>query len=326
MQDYQVFGGVLRSVLVWPELAQCPPVVSPDWILSRGEPVGLPCRASCLGTHHYADDVKVSLWSDGERWRVATSDIGDFDIAGDSRSIVWRATASVAATRANEELARFDILGRILPLVLHRGGAISLHGSAVVTPAGAILLLGAKGRGKSTLALALAQRGAPLLTDDVAVVEGGPDTSALVRPGVHAVRLWPDAAERLGTANYGKPGSIGRKLVVHTLPDALRASRTTPLAAVYIMEPAGPASAGAAPVMRDRLRQVDAVRQLLGQVTAGNLLGGEAAPVVLARVAELTRRAPVYLLRLHHDFARLGDAVSAVLGWHATAADTVEPA
>ncbi len=324
MQDYQVFGGVLRSALVWPELSPCEPVVSPDWILCRGDPVGLPSSASRLGTHRYADDVDVSLWSDGELWRVATSDIGDFDIADDSRTIVWRADAGTSVNRANEELARFDMLGRVLPLALHRGGALSLHGSAVVTPAGAILLLGAKGRGKSTLALALAQRGAPLLTDDVAVVEAPTDEGAPVRPGVHAVRLWPDAAERLGTADYGSPGSIGRKLVIQTLPDRLRAFRPAPLAAVYILEPGTQAGVGAPPVRRERLRQVDAVRQLLGQVTAGNLLGGEAAPVVLARVAELTRRAPVHVLRLHHDFARLNDVVTAILGWHMADADTVE--
>lgn len=324
MQDYQVFGGVLRSVLVWPELAQCPPVLSPDWTLSRGDPVGLPSSASCLGTHRYADDVEVSLWRDGERWRVATSDIGDFDIADDSRSIVWRAATSAPASSVNEELARFDMLGRVLPLVLHRGGALSLHGSAVVTPSGAILLLGAKGRGKSTLALALAQRGAPLLTDDVAVVEARSGEAALVRPGVHAVRLWPDAAQKLETASYGNPGSIGRKLVVHTLPDALRALRAAPLAAAYILEPADPAGTDVVPVRRETLRQVDAVRQLLGHVTAGNLLGGEAAPVVLARVAELTRRAPVHLLRLHHDFASLDDVVTTILGWHTATAGALE--
>ncbi len=325
MQDYQVFGGVLRSALVWPELTACSPVVSPDWILSRGDPVGLHSNALRLGTHRYADDVDVSLWSDGELWRVATSDIGDFDIADDSRTIVWRAGASTSAALASEELARFDMLGRVLPLALHRTGALSLHGSAVITPAGAILLLGAKGRGKSTLALALAQRGAQLLTDDVAVVEAPPGEGARVRPGVHAVRLWPDAAERLGTADYGSAGSIGRKLVIQTLPDRLRAFASAPLAAVYILEPGAPVDAGAPPVKRERLRQVDAVRQLLGQVTAGNLLGGEAAPIVLARVAELTRRAPVHVLRLHHDFARLNDVVTAILDWHSGDPDNKWP-
>src|SRR5690606_9598755 len=104
-----------------------------------------------------------------------------------------------------------------------------------------------------------------------------------------------------------------------TLPGPLRASRAAPLAAVYILEPEAPAGSEAAPVTRERLRQVDAVRQLLGQVTAGNLLGGEAAPVVLARVAELTRRAPVHLMRLRHDFESLGDVATTVLGWHTTA-------
>ncbi len=202
MQDYHVFGGVLRSELRFPELRECPPVSQPDWTLVRGSRVGLPRDASCLGVHRYADDVEVGLWRAGELWRVTTSDIGDFDLTDGGRRIVWGADG-----HDGEELARFDMLGRVLPLALHRAGALCLHGSAVATPAGAIVLLGPKGRGKSTLALALAQRGAPLLTDDVAVVEySGGDCQ--VRPGVHGMRLWADAASRLGAEVYGTPGMV----------------------------------------------------------------------------------------------------------------------
>lgn len=311
-----MFGGVLRSSLAWPELRASPPVGSPDWTLTRHRPAELTRAASCLGVHRYAGDVEVSLWRDGELWRVATSDIGDFDVADAGRQIVWRASEG-----ASEELARFDMLGRVLPLALHRAGALSLHGSAVATAGGAMLLLGPKGRGKSTLALALAQRGAPLLTDDVAVVEPGQSAGGLpcrVRPGVHAVRLWDDAAARLRTDSYGSPGAVGRKLLVTGLPDALRAESAVPLAAVYLLEPASE-GAHAAPVARERLSQVDAVRQLLGQVTSGNLLGGAAASEVLARVAELARRAPVHLLRLRHDFDRLNDVAGTLLDWHPAA-------
>lgn len=319
MQDFHVFGGVLRSALHWPELRACPPVSHPDWTLVRGPRAGLPRTASCLGVHRYADDVEVGLWRAGDLWRVATSDIGDFDLTDGGRRIVWRSD-----DHAGEELARFDMLGRVLPLALHREGALSLHGSAVATPAGAVLLLGPKGRGKSTLALALAQRGAPLLTDDVAVVEYR-DGGCHVRPGVHAMRLWPDAAARLGTADYGTPGAVGRKLVVHTLPPELRAGSAVPLAAVYLLEPAV-ADGSAGPAERHRLRPVDSVRQLLGQVTAGNLLGGAAAPDVLARVAELARRTPVHVLRLRHDFDQLEAVAGILLEWHRDAAIAGEAA
>ncbi|MHB1223318.1 MAG: phosphoenolpyruvate carboxykinase (ATP) [Gemmatimonadaceae bacterium] len=320
MQDYLVFGGVLRSELQWPELRACPPVSHPDWTLARGRRLALPRAASCLGVHRYADDVEVGLWRAGDLWRVTTSDIGDFDLTDAGRRIVWRSDS-----HEGEELARFDLLGRVLPLALHRGGSLSLHGSAVATPAGAVLLLGAKGRGKSTLALTLAQRGAPLLTDDVAVVECS-GTGCEVRPGVHVMRLWPDAAARLGTGDYGPPGRVGRKLVVHSLPSALRAGSVVPLAAVYLLEPAVPAGNVAAAAERHLLRQVDAVRQLLGQVTAGNLLGGAAAPDVLARVAGLARRAPVHVLRLRHDFDQLAAVATTLLDWHREPATAGEAA
>lgn len=317
MQDYRVFGGVLRSELPWPELRPQAPEARPgppDWMLRRGAPRELPPGAARLGVHGYAGDVEVALWQAGDLWRVATSDIGDFDITEGGSRIVWRGREN-----AREELARFDLLGRVLPLALHRAGALSLHGSAAATAGGAVLFLGAKGRGKSTLAMALAQRGAPLLTDDVAVVEP-PDGAGpcRVRPGVHAVRLWADSAARLGTDEYGEPGAVGRKLVVHAVPDELRAERAVPLAAVYLLEPAPPddLSAGSGAPRRVRLAQVEAVRRLLGQVTAGNLLGGPAAGTVLSRVAELARRAPVHTLHLRHDFERLDELAATILGWH----------
>lgn len=310
--SYLVYNGVLRSALSWPELRPTHSAAAPDWELRVEGSTPLPPGAHVLGAHSYAGDVEVRLWAAGDLWRVQTSDIGDFDITDGGRAIAWRPTSH---SSRNEELARFDLLGRVLPLALHRAGALSLHGSAVVTPQGAILLLGPKGRGKSTLALALAQAGAQLLTDDVAVVEHG-STWSVVRPGVHAVRLWPDSAAQLRTESYGRPGAVGRKLLVHTIPSHLLAHATAPLVAVYLLEPAAEGAIGPA-ASRGPLPAVRATRELLAQATAGNLLGGAAAAEVLGRVAEVVRRAPVYTLGVARAMERLPEVVDTVLAWHA---------
>lgn len=312
LRDHQVFGGVLRSPLDWPELRPAGPVGSPEWELRLGCSEPLAPARRLLGAHRYAGDVEVRLQSAGGLWRVETSDIGDFDITDRGRRITWRPTH---LGQRELELARFDMLGRVLPLALHRAGALSLHGSAVATPVGAILLLGPKGRGKSTLALALAQQGALLLTDDVAVVEHDGEATR-VRPGVHAMRLWPDSAAELGTGTYGQPGAVGRKLLIHSLPEPMLATAAVPVASVYLLEPAGVEADVHAPVARAPLAPVEATRRLLSQATAGNLLGGDAAGEVLTRVAELVRRVPVQTLRIPRELGRLQESAAAVLGWH----------
>ena len=316
MRDHLVFGGVLRSPLAWPELRESPaPAGVPDWTLTIGARQPLPDGATLLGEHRYAGDVRVRLWSSRDGWRIETSDVGDFDIA-DAGALTWRRLAG-----AREDLARFDLLGRVLPLALHRSGGVCLHGSAVSLDAGAVVLLGAKGRGKSTTALALAQGGGGLLTDDVAVLQptGG---GMAVRPGVHAVRLWEDATRRLGTERWGAPGSIGRKLVVENVPDTLRATAAVPLAAIYLLDDGAPPPSLVA--ARRLLPPTEAVRRLLGQVTAGALLGGAEQGVLLHRLAATVGAAPVYALSVDRDFSRLDELARRIAAW-SSASDRATP-
>lgn len=312
MPDYRVFGGVLRSELPFPELAAMPP--SPRraaWTFVRGAPRALD-DARRVGQHRYPGDVDVSLLRAGDVWRVRVGDLGDFDVepADDGGDLVtWRACAE-----AREPYARFDLLGRVLPIALHRRGALVLHGSAVALGAdAAIAFVAPKGHGKSTLALALAQSGARLLADDATALVPHRD-GTLALPGVHAVRLWPDSAAALDAHAYGTPGALGRKLVVQAVPEALRAERATPLRAIYMLEAAEEHGDDAA--RRTAMSAVPAAVALVRHTTAGGLLGGEEARRVLARAADVVRCVPVYALRVARDFARLDAVVSAIRRWH----------
>src|SRR5579859_218657 len=59
------------------------------------------------------------------------------------------------------------LTGPLASFVMFRIGHPKLHGSAVATPNGAVIFLGAAGYGKSTLAAAFVNRGMPLLADDL---------------------------------------------------------------------------------------------------------------------------------------------------------------
>jgi hypothetical protein len=97
------------------------------------------------------------------------------------------------------------LLGTVFGLLQHQRGRIVLHASAVSVNGQAVLFCGRTGAGKSTLAAALAQRGYPLISDDICAIS----TADHLRPAVHAdgrkLKLWTRDIERLGLAERRGP-------------------------------------------------------------------------------------------------------------------------
>jgi hypothetical protein len=99
------------------------------------------------------------------------------------------------------------LLGSAMGALLLQRGVWPLHGSAVVADQlGAILFVGNKGSGKSTIAGALHQRGFQTLADDVCALTVGDDGASQVWPAYPRISLWSDAVVKLG----GKPHQLER--------------------------------------------------------------------------------------------------------------------
>src|SRR3954447_18430377 len=89
-------------------------------------------------------------------------ELADFEVSADARRIVARPAAGLPV-----DTLRHLLIDQVLPLVTSRHGRLSLHASAVHLPGiGAIAFVGDAGRGKSTLAAALALAGARVVADD----------------------------------------------------------------------------------------------------------------------------------------------------------------
>lgn len=102
---------------------------------------------------------------------------------------------------AEDRVWRLSLFGPVLALLMLQRGHLVLHGAALATAYGAVLLLGPNGSGKSTLAGELCKRGHRLLSDDVIVLsrEAGPPS---VLPGVPLIKLWPDALASSPSGNW----------------------------------------------------------------------------------------------------------------------------
>ena len=103
------------------------------------------------------------------------------------------------APEADEDRLRLFILGAAIGVILHQRGYLVLHGSAVNINEEAVVFLGDKGWGKSTLAAAFHRQGYPLLGDDVIAIDWHQDNQPWVIPAFPQLKLWPDAVESLGS-------------------------------------------------------------------------------------------------------------------------------
>ena len=304
---YRVFGGRLASEVELPGLPEAEPDGSaPDWTLVRAEgPAAGDEGAGPLADDRVKPGVRVRLRRVGDDLRLAFDDTGDFDVSRDGTRIRFR-----PGPEARPEDLRLDVVGRVLPLALHRQGMTCLHASAVVTGEGAVAFLGPKGAGKTTMALTLSGMGAAVLSDDVVPVEPGDPPRA--RPGVDRLRIRRDVAEAAGRTGAGDRATDGR---VEVEPDVVADGASVPLAALYVLVPVE-ADDSDHRVRRERMTGPGAALALMGELKLGPLLAPWRGAELLEACASLERGVPVYRLEVPRDVGRLDEPSRFVLEKH----------
>jgi hypothetical protein len=127
----------------------------------------------------------------------------------------------------------FMLPAQALPLAATLLGRETFHAAGVVVGAGAALLAGDPGAGKSSLAAAFVRRGASLLGDDSVVIEQR-DGKLLAHPGVGALYLRPPEHDRLSAQERSLLGSpepfAGRRRYTSGVVGS-----ATPFAALYLL-------------------------------------------------------------------------------------------
>jgi len=98
---------------------------------------------------------------------------------------------------------RVFLLGSVFCALLQQRGYLALHGSAVEVCGKGLLFTGKRGAGKSTLAAAFHDKGYRVLTDDVCAIRFDEDGAPRIVPGFPGLKLWKDAAEKLGKSVDG---------------------------------------------------------------------------------------------------------------------------
>lgn len=307
VQHYSVFGRSLASSLRLPHLGD---VVAGEacWHLEEVPRIAVAPGTTPLSSLR-VDNCRFELARTPGGFRFAHSCSGIYEVSPRTGRISWARRAG-----APVEQAEGDLVGRLLPLLLHEEGMFCLHGSAIGTEQGIIAFLADSGSGKSTLAQALVTQGASLVGDDAVVVDVANDMR--VQPGITTLRLCADSAATLLEAPERLERSTDGKHVVRApVPPAGQAMF---LRAVYVLKPAA-ANAPVPDVERMRLSSTDGTLALLAHDKLLGLLGPAEGARLLARAARVAQAIPVYELSVARRLERVRDVADTILSWHSSA-------
>lgn len=304
---YVAYGSLLESDIPLPELPAAPVADTPArWRIVRHDALAPMQAAKELGREPIYADVAAVLHGHRDGLRISVGDTGSFDLGADG---VIRAQPLESASDA---FVRAHLLGRVLPTALHHDGWMPLHASAVLTREGVVAFLGPKGLGKSSLAAAMVDAGAQLVSDDTLPVE--PSQPPRAWPGLQALRLRADVRETLALGDADVTPHDADRALLAVGPER-RSTRPEPLAAMFLLAPAADDAADAGAV-KIPYAPVLAAAAITAHVKCGAMFGAGAAATMLGRAARLVHAVPVHQLVVPRDLARLPDIARQVIAWY----------
>ena len=209
-----------------------------------------------------------------------------------------------------EETLRHLLNDQVLPRIFASDGALVLHAGSVLTPEGAVILVGSSGRGKSTLAASLHVQGHSLLGDDAILVStsaAGVECEATYR----SLRLFPDSIASVLTAPVRiAPGAhYTSKLSVLDLgAEGYRGAQVAVRAIFILGEPSEQQ------ILVRRMDPSDACMSLMEQSFSLDPSDVRHAQTRLDNASKVATRIPVFDIRYPRDYSRIASVHEAIFG------------
>lgn len=231
----------------------------------------------------------------------------DDDVAVDvlaDRHLVVRVRPDVPTISIDHFLA-----DQVVPRVIAQDGGLVLHAGAVSLGESAILLLGASGRGKSTLATSFHCNGWPLMGDDaVTILAADTPCATAIYP---SLRLFPDSIAALlsddvaceDIAHYSDKQRIPVSIVTEVK------FAPAPIKAIFVLDE--PSELG---IQLRRLSIADACMAIVGNSFALDPTDAHRARNRLDAASALARQVPAFGMSYPRDYTRLPEVRDAIFG------------
>jgi len=175
---------------------------------------------SCYEFARLADGTSYARWKG----------VGEFLVSRDGLQILCR-QAEITST----ESFQIYMLGQALSFALVKRGFEPIQATTVVINGEAVVFLGSKGFGKSTLAAAFISAGYPVLTDDLLILQPA-GNRFMAYPGPARIELCPKIARQLlGTLADGARMNTDTEKLILPLQGKQICSLPVPVRAVYAL-------------------------------------------------------------------------------------------
>lgn len=186
-----VFGGItLSSQILLPELSglaqEC---AAPDPVSIRVGEVGAPWPG--------AVELDPDCFATAEKYLLRIPGLAAYEVTNGTVIVVHPAVG------ADMLDVRAYLLGTVFMVLCQQRGLLPLHGSAVSVAGGVAAFLGRSGQGKSSLAAHLAERGLPVIADDVCLIDPAAEGEVMVTPVAPWLKLWRSSLHTLGRDEIG---------------------------------------------------------------------------------------------------------------------------
>ena len=186
LRDYRAYGLWVRSLIALPFTpVPVPPAGAPDVTVRFGKvPKTLPALADGGGEALRREAAP-------RPFEKRIRNVARYLVTG-GRDIL------VEPLGGSDHQVGVFLTGLIFAALLRQRDVVAFHASAIETGMGAVLFMGAKGSGKSSLLAAFVERGYAMLADDVTGVVLDADGRSVALPAFPGTRLWTDALDELG--------------------------------------------------------------------------------------------------------------------------------
>jgi hypothetical protein len=134
----------------------------------------------------------ISLSENGNLFTIHWHGVAQYCLDDFGNCIIYPETRDYL----DNEVLRQPLYGSAIATALMCRGYLVFHASSVEISNEAIVFIGEKGQGKSTITVAAIKQGANFLSDDVSALYKRGDQWRVV-PGPASVKLWPDSAKSL---------------------------------------------------------------------------------------------------------------------------------
>jgi len=211
----------------------------------------------------------------------------------------------VETTEDGTDLIALFTLSEALGLILFQKNYFLLHGSAVQIGGQGVVFLGEPGAGKSTTVAAFAQKGVPVISDDMVCIHINEAGNPVLIPSFSQIKIWENSVEglQLQKENLSPVREGTNKFSWHD--SIVFENNAVPLNRIFILTTPG----DFVPVT-EQLPQSQVPVELVSYFPLPDgLLKGEALKEYFEKSVAIAHKVPVWKMPRPADFAKLYEFV-----------------